>query len=424
MKRHLHTRSARQSGMSLIEIMVGILIAMVAAVGILKMYATDTIMQKSTAGGSDAAQTGAMTAQRVNALMQQIGGGMAVQPRTNSGTGAQKLVDTHLLGCSLSLQTTAGGTLLPPASLPAPFNTVPTALRLTPVMVVDGGSGSDILVTMGAESEGGNMPMDIQFSVDRTRFRSSTPAVGVNPGDWVLTFDRANVAVPGTCPLYRVANNYTLNYDNTTAVLGSRALNLVAGTFVPLDANFGTPAVTTTYNSLIHLGALPNFKLLSVNDRSQLVSYDLTLPANSSASAGRINPVPIAENVYMVKFLLGVDSGTKGGAASGTPSDGAVDDWVLPGTPGWTADAAGLLKGDYATEGKLHQIVALRYAIVMRSNAPSRDQKSTSLELFPSMNGSGFTVSSPTTISIPAALAGYQFHVYEGVVSLLNMKNY
>lgn len=417
MSPHLHATRRNQTGMSLIEIMVGIAIALIASVGVLQMYAANDSARRGTLGGSDATQTGTLSSYNIAGIMQQIGGGMAVTPRSSSGGISGPL---HLLGCTLSMKV--GGTQLFGSALSAPFDSVPTNLRLVPAMIIDGGSGSDVLVAMGANSESANLAFSVDIRGDLTAVLPTRPPLGIYAGDALLMFQRQTTA-PGTCQVFKVDNSYSVTTDYVTQ-LGNSAPSYgsLSTRWIPLNSGYGNPTTTDQYDTAVHLGQNPYFRLFGVDSQYRLLQYDLLSAGNSSDTTKMPNPSSIAENVYMIKFAYGLDNGAPSASGvPGTAGDGIVDDWAPASTAGWRP--SDLTVGDVATEAKIHQIVALRYAIVVRSAEPVRDQNVTQLKLFSAFSSAGYTLQ-PTTITLTGADRNFLYHVYEGLIPVRNFKYY
>ena len=96
----MRTRRA-QAGLSLIEMMVGMLIGLIASLVIMQSYSSSEIYRRNLSGVGDALQSAAIAAQRLDLVIQEAGGGLAR--------------GSKVWGCKL-LVNVAGTAVLPRAS--------------------------------------------------------------------------------------------------------------------------------------------------------------------------------------------------------------------------------------------------------------------------------------------------------------------
>ena len=120
----------RQGGVSLVEVMVGLVIGLVALLVVMRSFSASEAFRRNVSGSADATQMTALVGVRLNMLIEDAGAGL-VQGR-------------HVWGCKL-LATRNGGGLLPAAQLPEPFVRFPGTVRVLPVGILDGGDAADIL---------------------------------------------------------------------------------------------------------------------------------------------------------------------------------------------------------------------------------------------------------------------------------------
>lgn len=398
---------SRQHGISLVEAMVGMAIGLVASLVIMKSFTASEMFRQNVAGAADSTQTAAIVGARLNMLLEE-GGASFVQGR-------------NVWGCSL-LATKSKTKLLPAPSLPDPFSTFPTALRALPVGILDGGSGSDIVVVMGGSSGSGNR--DIPFSVDAlgTSLVVNNPNgvglrdTGAAADDLLLTVPQ-DVASPGDCQIVQVASTYSggaAKLDGTLKlnVMPAQAAVVAPASYTTIALNAGTyggldKALNSKSPSAFHLGreAAPMFSLISVNANGELVEYDLLQRRGT-------DPLPFGENVVLMKARYGVDDGV-----GGTANDNVIDEWVAPNESGWKL--ADLMNGNVATVQKIDQIKAVRVAVVVRaSQQVLSDVKPSSIVLF-----SDLSRTRTFTLELDSTAQRYGYQVFDWVIPLRNMKS-
>lgn len=391
---------ARQRGLSIVEMMVGVAVGLIATTVIMHTYASSEMYRRNITGTGDAVQSAAIAAQRIDLALQGAGAGL-VRAKVNWGC---KLLVTYL------------GTVILPRSgaFPAPFAGVPAAMRLMPLVVSSGtGSASDVIVTMASASASGNQAFRFSSPAGGASIVSSvTPPLGValksgaaaSDYDLFLAAPEESDLSVGDCRIVQAATTYA------TTLVSDATLGLKVA-----DAPLTIPLNTTTYgtvdasilankSSAFHLGlrADPKFSMLGVNDNKELILYDL-LNRNDSQV--------LAENVFLVKVRYGLDNGV-----GGTINDNAVDEWVSPGETGWTISE--LLDGKRDTAQKIAFIKAIRVAVVMRSSQPvNSDAPTASIDLFQDLS-----TARRFSYTLSADEKAYQYQVYEWVIPLRNLR--
>lgn len=391
---------ARQRGLSIVEMMVGVAVGLIATMVIMHTYASSEMYRRNLTGTGDAVQSAAIAAQRIDLTLQGAGAGL-VRSMVN-------------WGCKL-LVTYSGNAILPRGSaFSAPFDGVPTTLRLMPLAVQSGtGSKSDVIVTMASASAAGNQMMRFSSPAGGASIVSSfTPPLGValklgasaSDYDLFLAVPQDKDGAIGDCRIVQAATTFA------TTVVSDATLGLKVA-----DAALTIPLNTTTYGSVdatilartpaaLHLGlrADPRFAMLGVNENKELVLYDLL---------NRNDPQVLAENVFLMKVRYGLDNGV-----GGTINDNAVDEWVSPGESGWTISE--LMDGRRDTAQKIGFIKAIRIAVVMRSSqSVNTDAATSSIDLFQDL-----ATSRRFSHTLSAEEKAYQYQVYEWVIPLRNMR--
>lgn len=395
-------RRRRQAGLSIVEMMVGMVIGLVASLVIMQTFSSSESYRRNISGSGDALQSAAIAAQRLDLLIQEAGSGLA-----RGGN--------WLWGCRLRVDY-AGNPVLPnSSSYPSPFASIPQTLRAMPAAIVNGGTqASDVIIVMAGDSAANNK--DLSFSSpsgDSLVVQSPTIGVGLNSSasaeafDLILTVPRYALPAsdPGDCRVVQVAKTMTPLTIKDDASLGLKVVT--SNKLIPLNVQTYGRVESTIYTqspAAFHLGLrdAPNFSMLGVNSNSELIQYDLLK---------RLDPQVAGENIFLIKARYGVDDGV-----GGDVNDNAVDEWVSPAESGWTL--SDLQDGKKATQQRIGYIKALRIAMVVRSSQPvSSNAPTTSIELFQDLPSSRRYSRKLTTEE-----QRYQYQVYEWVIPLRNMR--
>ncbi len=391
----------RQAGLSIVEMMVGMVIGLIASLVIMQSFSSSEAYRRNISGAGDALQSAAIAAQRLDLIIQEAGAGLA--------RGGQ-----WVWGCRLRVDYKSN-TILPSGSAyPAPFSSIPQTLRAVPAAIVSGGTlDSDVIIVMAGDSASGNQGKYFSSPAGSSLVTVS-PTIGVGlksaaaaaDFDLILTLQRKVATDPGDCRVVQAASTMV-----APAVVSDASLGLNVVTFNKL-----IPLNTTTYGTMessiyegksgaaFHLGLrdTPNFVMLGVNSDSELLQYDLLQRAATQV---------VGENIFLIKARYGLDNGV-----GGEINDNAVDEWVSPSETGWTL--ADLMDGKLATQQRIGYIKAIRIAMVVRSSQPVASQSPmTSIKLFQDLGSSR-----QYSRSLTSDEQRYQYQVYEWVIPLRNMR--
>lgn len=391
----------RQAGLSIVEMMVGMVIGLIASLVIMQSFSSSEAYRRNISGAGDALQSAAIAAQRLDLIIQEAGAGLA--------RGGQ-----WVWGCRLRVDYNSNAILPSGSAYPAPFSSIPQTLRAVPAAIVSGGTqDSDVIIVMAGDSASGNQGKYFSSPAGSSLVTVS-PTIGVGlkstaaaaDFDLILTLQRKVATDPGDCRVVQAASTMVAPTVVSDASLG---LNVVTfNKLVPLN--------TTTYGTMessiyegksgaaFHLGLrdTPNFAMLGVNSDSELLQYDLL-----QRTATQV----VGENIFLIKARYGLDNGV-----GGEINDNAVDEWVSPSESGWTL--ADLMDGKLATQQRIGYIKAIRIAMVVRSSQPVASQSPmTSIKLFQDLGSSR-----QYSRSLTSDEQRYQYQVYEWVIPLRNMR--
>jgi type IV pilus assembly protein PilW len=372
------TLRTRQRGMSLIEIMVGVLVGLIGCVVIFQVYSVAEARKRSVASGSDmdiSGRLGVMTVERDIQLAGYGLGGAAA-----AGAGA-------LLGCNV----TAFDRLRPGVQ--------DFSYPLTPLLIQDGAAGApDTLITLRGNSSFTVTPKVIDNSTATSkRIKADTGGrTGVQRGDVVI----ATKLIPGppivpNCAMFEITGDVnadqltfdhaTGTYTNAAAVSATARYNKAGGVGFAL-ADEGT---------LYSLGAAPARNVWTVQNNRLVVLNDLVSTTGI--------PIEAADLIVDLQAQYGVDGDGNGMISAGEWTNTAPADW--------------------------RQLLAVRFALLARSTQFERS-KVTPTTANPRWSAGTFTMhdlNNAAADSDPGGSNGdvnnwrnYRYNVFEAMVPLRN----
>jgi type IV pilus assembly protein PilW len=396
--------SIRQRGFSLIEVLVGLAIALIGIVVMFKVQDTWTRQQRAATSGGDAHIAGTVTAFQLERDLRGAGMGFG---------------DSAYLGCDIAAKDT-GRTL---------------AFKFAPVVITNGAAGaSDTLTILSGNSD---MP-SVTYQVTKSDPGTNTSDLkdvyaGLANGNLVV------VTTPGMTPVCRLlevtsqnpnsngrsvghnpAGSYTrttqppadrMNTSESSAVCtGTASPWTCAVRFIPAPPLLASVYTSsgTTYGELRSLGDDPRLNVWTVDTvRSVLSRFDcLHDPGANSTCTSSTNLGDIGEGVVNLQAQYGLD----------TNSDGAVDVW------------------QDATPASWAQVRMIRFALLVRGENYEKDNVNLDTTVFPAVDriptwaGGGFTMTNlDGTTDAGAGNLGvnnwrnYRYNVFEVTVPLRNM---
>jgi type IV pilus assembly protein PilW len=348
-----------QAGMTLVELMVAMLIALIGMIIIFQVFAFSEGFKRTTTAAGDAQQSGSFSSFTL-ARSIRIG-----------GSGVSRLAGAW--SCPLTVSKAGVVMVGPGAVYPKPFDVagIPNPLRIVPVAIVNGAGtaadpASDTVLVMGGQHQNIAVPLrvptEIPPAVPQPNSIKLATTVGINrdsdgnPGTPQTDLDlllAADPNVPGEC---RLVQSQTAG---TTAAVPVTTINL-GGQFNPANgltaytdrvtlANIGDGTLTASGDRFQNEGRAPLFKAFAVNDPTvndnalpqSLVAYDFLLGQRES----------IADNVVNIQAVYGVTN---------DPAQNEVTCWAAP-TGVWAAAAL------MASPPDITRIRAVRLAVIARS---------------------------------------------------------
>jgi type IV pilus assembly protein PilW len=322
-----------QRGFSLIELLVAVVIGLVLVLAITGILVRSETGRRSLTSSNDVSQTTAYVAYTLDRSVRSAGTGFAQSWRES-------------FGCRLLASRSAAQILPRAAAFPPPFATVPTTVRLAPVVVHAGAGagGSDVLALATGASGLGEAPL-VVLETKATGLRTPS-TLGLRAQDLMLVMQSG-----GDCMLQEVAAGFVGGADQALNLGGTYADSEIDSVKLE-DLGVGTNALVAPLGNTA--GNLPEFQLVGVADNATLVSYDLLRLDGADAVT------PLADGVLDMRAVYGVD----------TNNDGVIDSWVRPTAAPWTA--AALLDGSVTARDNLRRILAVRVAVILRSSLPER----------------------------------------------------
>jgi type IV pilus assembly protein PilW len=383
-----------QRGMSMIEIMVGVLIGLIGCVVIFQMYSVAEARKRSVSSGSDmdiAGRLGMMTLERD---LQQAGYGFGMAASATATLGGTAL------GCNVAAYD---------SQRPTSDFTFP----LAPVVITDGAAGApDGIAVLQGSSTLLSVPKIVNNgSATATRVKADTGGrAGIGKGDRVIAVYRDAAGTTHDCAMFEITDD--TNSDQLTYNHGAGAsytypdpLNPGQTRSATARHNKGSGFTLGGEGRLYSLGPLASRNVWTVANGRLLVANDLFwTDADGDAQNDRREAT---DSVVNLQAQYGIDTTV--------PPDGVVDTWQNAAPADWTV------------------VLAVRFALLTRSQQFERQKITT---VVPRWSGSGDGSSPPneapfvmtnldgTADSDPANDPNnwryYRYNVFEAVVPLRN----
>jgi type IV pilus assembly protein PilW len=394
------TLRTRQTGLSLVELLVAIAISMLLMAVIASVLVSAESNKRTMTSTNDLDQSGDYAGFILDGWLRGAGSGFAPAA-------------SYTYGCPLYAKL--AGVTVSPLTPPSPFASISSTIRLAPLIIapdktspavsnaVTTGHTSDVLIVMGG-ADGGSSVLSLVTAQPTSTTLTLNNTLGFNAGNIVLVADQpdssANMAA---CVVSQVASPTTGGSAYTSLTLSTASTGYGAGAYgTTYIANMSAQTEVMNLGNFTNSN-LPVFVMIGVGDNNTLYSYDILQTNGSTVS------VPLADGVLEMHAVYGVDSA----------STGAIDSWASPssGTYAYSALAAGT-----ATAAELLETIkAVRIGLILRSSirektAPST---STSISMF-----SDLTNSSGTALTFTRTFTGdelyYRYRKVELTIPLRN----
>ena len=353
----------RQRGISLIELMVGVVIGLIAVLVIYQTFAVAEGVKRQTISAGDAQKTGMIATYLLGAELSSAGSGIML----NQDDLATCIDDT--------------------ATYPDPNVRVARTMRPFSVMITPGADDAtpDTIVVNYSTARSVVTPSIFMAKTDAngTQLTVQSPT-GFKAGDMV-----ASISGSGDCERYLVKK-----------VTGPDANGNVV---LDLDDTVAAPIAKAPSFDI-----LPSMRLINLGPgaSTQRVRYDVSagvLRSTDLVTAGAVAQ-PIASSIMNFKVLYGVDN----------DGNGTVDEWAPASDAKYTP--AKILA---ASGTELRRIKAVRLGIVVRSDEYDRDAPVYNWTLFECTTQEAKDYTCPAKITGTLG-ANYRYRVYETVIPLRN----
>ena len=380
----LTTSLAAPAGFTLIEVLIGLALSLIALVVVLQVFSVSNSRKSVIVGGAEAQQIASVASFQMGRVFR-IGG---------SGFSNGRSV----IGCRIVASKSASAILPAPAAFAAPFASVSSTVRVIPVLAYAGAgaNGTDILVTIADNAETSTAEYDID-GVPGTASITLKNTNGIRVNDFLLATDPVDPITtnPADCTLARVSSAFAAyNYASSPRLATATVVPLAASNVYNISGALSTYPLSTR---MLNLGQTPSFYIYGLDDKNRLLQKDLLQISGAADSV-------MAENIVDFRVLYGVD----------TDDNGVLDDWVTP-TGVWSA--AALSVGTAAATLKIKQILAMRTAIVVRSTEAAADaEPKANYVMF------GDIAALKQTVSIATGQQKRRHQVLESIVSIRNLR--
>jgi type IV pilus assembly protein PilW len=378
-----------QRGMTLIELMVAMAIALVVTLVVSTLLVAGENHKRTTTSTNDAEQTGSYAFYALDRALRGAGSAFVESAYP---------ADRGVLGCKLN-----AAQILPRTTpFPAPFATAFLAgstnnLRVAPVLIAKSQSdgGSDVLVVMGGSGAAGGVSRALNGAGNSTSLiLENTVGFAVN--------DVALVSQSGVtdCLLEEVASvsTPTLNVGGTTYYTENGSATDLA-TLSSSLSTYVTPLGNAQTNTV-------QFQLFGVGTDDTLYSYDLLQNQLKVQGTGADTSQAVADGVIQMNAIYGIQT---------TANPGVLSAWAGPGDAGYDINTV------MTTPATMESIIAVRVALVVRGEYYDKNVVSpATLTIFSGYaNGTGTSLSQ--VINLNAAAQHYRYRVFEFMVPLRNM---
>ena len=364
----------RQIGFSIIEIMVGVVIGMIAVLVIYQVFATSEGIKRNITAAGDAQQNGLLSSFMMGIELANAGNGLAV--------AAQDL--------GTCTPVAPAGNTLPQVS--AAFS---GSLLPIPLLIFDGGGANTpdalFIYYSVARTLIAPAPIDQTAAASSLTYSNVQSANGFKQGDLIVA-----ITGSGDCGSSRITNPVPAADVNGYVTITHSG--------VPVQIPSGSRLFNLGPSNLVQ-------KVLYDVSGGNLRSTSLLDPDGVPSSTQPVNP--IASNVLNIKVQYGID----------TAGDGLVHHWVpgVSGTPYGDWDPATLLAAPFTT---INRIKAARIAVLVRSEQHDKDlnpDPGFSRTVFNDCADGGTCY--PVTFNIAPVVGqeyGWRYRVYETVIPLRN----
>ena len=387
----------RQSnGFGLVELMVSVVVALVSMISIYQIFGVNEAYRRSSMGGSGA----------------QINGGVAImQIQKDAERSGMSIGDAGALNCNVVSRALA-------------------AFPLVPVIIQSAGTSDNITLLYGRSITGGGQVAQLSITEHLNtdnQFADVSGGQSINVGDLVVAWQIPSATSPAiNCPLFQVTCTNATPCAGTPVSTDGFSLGHANNAWNSTAVNAPFPAALNKTTRLYNFGQLirrsycvylsgnsnncPGIPAGTSMAHGSLISSD-ALDANNAVDGSWQT---VTENVIQLKAEYGLDTN-----ADGNNKASNVDTWQKAAPAQWP------------------QVLALRFAVLVRASNPQRPNRSgtcvndstnnytaaTPADAFTNTAAAyylGWSGADPLTRPTNADWQCYRYSVHETVVPLRN----
>lgn len=283
----------RQKGLGVVELMVGVVIALFASLAIFQTFALNESQRRTTGSGSEGLQSATLGLAAIKTMVEDAGYNM-VTPTDSTMSLPNRLVIPGQAAAIINANPVSPEFLM--------GCTTQAGMRMAPVLVTSGGGAlaSDTITVMQGSSANSPMPSRLVAAAALgVTDLTVTTTYGYAVGDWVLVYEQDAALNAGN------ARPIACTYARIVALPSAPTIaNAVVRLSVPTAAAYGAQA------RVANLGPNPEaWQISVVNNRLQAVDLINNLPVQV-----------LAENVVAMKVQVGLD----------VSNDDLIDEWMNP----------------------------------------------------------------------------------------------
>lgn len=368
----MNKRRTRQRGLSLVEIMVGLVIGLITVMVIGQVAAEFEGQKRTSTGGGDAQSNGAAALFQLEREIRMAGYGLMI------GSWGQM--------CPLGINIYYNGTVVSdPGANPADSGI------LAPVRIIDGGGdNADTIVMVRADSPTGIMPTTIIKDMPNT-----SSEIRVN---WGAGMREGQQFLVGARDGSKICTLMQLSQDPQPVQAGAEFdMQHNPGQFPYNPANpnnvFTDAPTYGIGDVMINLSSLSYWRYSVLCNQLTLVD-----PSRTAAPYTCTNTQPLVDQVVNAQARYGV-------APAGSLT---VNEWVEP---------TGLWAANTLTAAQVSRILAVRLAVLARSPQMEKEDVETTCN---GGNGSVTLWAGGPTVALSGDECRYRYKVFETVVPIRN----
>lgn len=354
----------RQSGLSLVELLVAVVIGLVGILAMTQAYLTSDRFNRSTTGEGSAQTGGLIALYQMERDVRMAGYGIASSSALGCGT-IDWYYDPHY-----------SASINPSSPLPV--------LTLAPVAITTNGTNPDVITVMYSSTAERLMPTSITSFVASSSEVTVDGVYGFNVGDLILL---VNSTSPTRCTLGKI----------TQVQSGPQKLQLNPGASAPYNppAWGSFPGTYGSGDLMLNLGN-PIVRSYSINNNKLRVTDALLQTAGAT-------PLDIVDSIVDMRAQYGKDNG----AGGGTANDGRVDEYNNTSP---------------TTGAEWQQVLSIRMGILARIGVyekPASGSNCDATTTARTWSGGTFTKLDVSTVTSEDRC--YRYRVFETTIPLRNM---